>query len=126
MSSILVLRHLSDRADISLPPSNKPITEAKQQNKSKNRARVVHVDFRHRLLRRKRKKDADEDAIHNGEDIDIQSERPESKRSVMDRLLLDFSNSKDDNRYQIGDVQRKSGQGKNRVERSRRGDVDEA
>lgn len=125
-SSEIFLRHLSDRPGVSLPPSNEPITQAKQQNKSKNRTRVVHIDFRHWLLRRKREKDADEDPVHNGKDVDVQSERTESKWSVRDWLVVDFPESKDDNRDQIRDVQRKSGQGKNRVERSSGGNVDES
>lgn len=122
----IFLRHLSDRPGVYLLSSNEPITDAKQQNKSKNRAGVIHVFFRHRSLRRKREKNADEDSVHNGKDVDVQSEWTESKRSVRDRLVFDFPNSKDENRDQIRNVQRKGGQGKNRGECGSRGDVDEA
>lgn len=122
----MFVHHLTDRPRVSFPSANEPITEAEQQNKSKHRTRVVHVKSSHRLLWRKGEKNADEDAVYNREEIEVQSERPQSEWSVTDRLPLNFPKSKKDNRDQIRDVQGKGGQGKDRVERRGRCDVDEA
>lgn len=130
-SNAIVLRSgsrsgLPNRAFIQTPSSHKPVHQAEQQHKGKYRTGVVHVLGRHRLSRGERKENANKDRVHDGEDINVQSQGTEPERTVRDRLVAELAHGENDDGDEIGYVEGERGQGEDGVECRTRSDVDEA
>ncbi len=110
---------------IDLPPSDQPIHHGKQDDEPQNRRRIIHIQGRHRLLGRKRQEDADEDAVHEREDVDSGAKAAEGPGTPGDRFAGEAFQHEAGDGDEVGDVEGDGREGDDGVEGGGGADVDE-
>ena len=88
--------------------TNEPIRQRNNNNRTHNRPRIVKVLRRNRQHRRERQPNNDKDAVANRKNIDGNSKLAQVPRAVCRMPSFELPKEEEDDRNEIGDVERDS------------------